>query len=237
MKKNRKNESSATKKQLEMLVQDFLEADVPGLIARCEDKGAIDDYFERLSAVLIGQEFWMDEIDPEDFENIDKRAFVLETYNMLLPLWEQIKKSLIDYNENITPIRNNIKQLKEAIGKDKSADYYQYKDLLDVSGMGLDDKFYNISMELSVSFDNNIFNFYKRKINIVSNFLDLISGLPTHILSQCRHCNKFIVKTRSDKQYCPGCAVKKYQKEQWKRDPEGMRQKEKIRYRTKRKKT
>jgi len=59
-------------------------------------------------------------------------------------------------------------------------------------------------------------------------------GLPTSFFRECNHCGKFIVLTRSDKRYCPGCAAKKNQRDKWRDDPEGMKLKEKIRYHTKR---
>jgi hypothetical protein len=64
-----------------------------------------------------------------------------------------------------------------------------------------------------------------------------MAEIPVSLISQCKYCEKFIVKTRSDKQYCPGCAAKKYQKDKWKDDPEGMKLREKMRYHAKRKRS
>jgi hypothetical protein len=56
-------------------------------------------------------------------------------------------------------------------------------------------------------------------------------------LSQCNYCGNIIVLSRSDKQYCKGCAAKKYQKDKWENEAEAMRQKEKKRYSSKRKRS
>ena len=66
--------------------------------------------------------------------------------------------------------------------------------------------------------------------------MDLISGVDVKHFGRCDYCKKCIVLKRSDKRFCLGCAAKKYQKEKWVSDPEGMKEKEKLRYREKRKK-
>jgi hypothetical protein len=65
--------------------------------------------------------------------------------------------------------------------------------------------------------------------------MDLLSGVGIDHFGRCEYCNKCIVLRRSDKRFCPGCAAKKYQRDKWEADPEGMRAKERIRYQEKRK--
>jgi hypothetical protein len=235
MKKNIKKVSPDRKKQVQFLVQDFLEVDLSELEAVIDDENKIDHYWETLIAVLIGAEFWMDEIDQEEMRNINKRELTIEYHELLKPLWEQFKLHLLDYRNYIVPSRSKIKELRENIKDKNSTCYAKYKDLLKTSDIAIHEKFYDISLHIKVSFDIGNICFYKRKINIITNFLDLFKELPISLFSQCNHCEKFIVMTRSDKQYCPGCAAKKYQKDKWKNDPEGMRRKEKIRYHTERK--
>ena len=66
--------------------------------------------------------------------------------------------------------------------------------------------------------------------------MDLLSGADIDRFAKCGHCGKCIVLKRSDKRFCPGCAAKKHQKDKWASDPEGMKEKERVRYREKRKK-
>ena len=69
MKKNEKKIKSKTKKLLEFLVQEFFEVDVPRLMASIDDNNMINEYWGNIIAVLIGDEFWMDESDPEEMRN------------------------------------------------------------------------------------------------------------------------------------------------------------------------
>jgi rubrerythrin len=235
MKKNPKKIKSEKKKLVNFLVQKFLEADHSALEDLIADENKMEIYWETLVEALIGREFWMDEIDPEDRKNIDKPKSIFEYHDLLKPLWEQLKLALTDYENRIVPMKINIKELERNIAKDRSSEYSQYKELIKTSDVVSNEKYYDISLHFKVSFDLDNINFYKRKINIISNFLDLFNDLPLSLFSQCNHCGKIIVMTRSDKQYCPGCAAKRYQKEIWEKDPEGMKQKERLRYRTKRK--
>jgi ACT domain-containing protein len=212
-----------------------LEIDESHIKGIANDKIIDDKYWNNLTTIFFDNEFWMDQLDHEEIVNIDKRQLVLEYHELLKPLWEQFKASLIDYKNEIIPMRKSIKTLSKVIEVDKSTEYYKYKDLLKQSNIQFREQFYDITVNLKVSFDSGHISFYKRKIDIINNFLNILNEIPISILSQCNHCNKFIVMTRSDKQYCPGCAAKKYQKDQWKDDPEGMKRKEKMRYHTKRK--
>ena len=72
---------------------------------------------------------------------------------------------------------------------------------------------------------------------MVTNLIDLLSGVDIEHFGRCEYCGKCIILKRSDKRYCPGCAAKKYQKQKWASDPEGMKEKERLRYHEKRKKS
>jgi len=74
-------------------------------------------------------------------------------------------------------------------------------------------------------------------LNVITNLIDLLSGVDIEHFGRCEYCGKCIVLKRSDKIFCPGCVAKKYQKEKWANDPEGMRAKERLRYREMRKKS
>jgi len=65
---------------------------------------------------------------------------------------------------------------------------------------------------------------------------DLLDGVPLEYFEQCENCKKCIIITRKGKRYCLGCAAKAGQKKKWREDPEGCREKERLRYHEKRKK-
>jgi hypothetical protein len=67
--------------------------------------------------------------------------------------------------------------------------------------------------------------------------MDLLSGVDIEYFARCEHCGKCIIVSRLNKRFHPGCAAKKYQKDKWQQDPEGMREKERVRYQEKRKKS
>jgi hypothetical protein len=67
--------------------------------------------------------------------------------------------------------------------------------------------------------------------------MDLLSGVDIEYFARCEHCGKCIIVSRANKRFHPGCAAKKFQKDKWQQDPEGMREKERVRYREKRKKS
>ena len=97
------------------------------------------------------------------------------------------------------------------------------------------EKFYDI--KATVSFDPGRITFFKRSLNILKNFMDLLEDTPISYFAKCEHCGKCIVLTRTDKKFCPGCAAKKYQKDKWEKDTEGMKQREKERYQTRRRRS
>jgi hypothetical protein len=72
-------------------------------------------------------------------------------------------------------------------------------------------------------------------MNVIKNLMDLLSGVDIKYFAKCEHCGKCIFVSRLNKRFHPGCAAKKYQKEKWASDPEGMMKKERLRYRERRK--
>lgn len=233
--KNTKKITPKTKKLINFLVQDFLEPDAELMKEIAGDEQKAEDYWNKLVATLFDNGFWMDEPDPDDMENIDHGRLIAEYHALLKPMWDQFKIALLDYKNEIVPSREEARALDRNIENFTNTEYYQYKDLLRLSDHAHRERFYDMTMQFKFSFDPGYPTFYKRTINIVNNFLDLLSGLPVSFFRECNHCGKFIALTRSDKKFCPGCAAKKNQKDKWRNDSEGMKLKEKTRYRTKRK--
>ncbi|WP_319406211.1 hypothetical protein [uncultured Desulfosarcina sp.] len=235
MPKNPKKITPKTKKLVQFLVQDFLEADAELIKGIAGDEQKTEDYWNNLVAILFDNAFWMDQLDPEDMGNIDHGRSIVEYHALLKPMWDQFKVALLDYKNEIIPSRDKAQALDRDIENLRSTEYYQYKDLLRQSDHAHRERFYDMTVQFKFSFDPGRATFYKRTIDVVNNFIDLLSGLPLSFFRECNHCGKFIVMTRSDKRFCPGCAAKKNQKDRWRNDSEGMKLKEKIRYRTKRK--
>jgi hypothetical protein len=123
---------------------------------------------------------------------------------------------------------------RESIERDISSPISEYKELLKQTTFLDLEKFYDIT--LTVSFESGNATFYKRSMNVVKNLMDLLSGIDIKYFARCEHCGKCIFVSRADKKFCLGCAAKKYQKDTWDADPEGMRKKERVRYQEKRKK-
>ena len=103
-----------------------------------------------------------------------------------------------------------------------------------------EEKFYPVkirdtSFKVTLSFDAGVITIFRQELNPVNSFIDIMRDVPIDLFVKCGHCNKVIIITRAGKKYCPGCAAKAKQNELWKRDPEGAKERERIRYREKRK--
>ena len=239
MKKTKKISKSA-REQLQFLVEEFLEKSGPEITAKIGGDGnTAKTMWERLEGILFADTFWMDEIDNREYEKSLKKY-----HAVLKPVWNQFRDALFDYKYGIIPDREDSRQLLKTIDRDKASPIYEYKELLKHQDTALDlEKFYDISLKksfepgtLTVSFEPGHVTFYKRNFDVINNLIDLLSGVDIKHFARCEYCGKCIVLKRSDKRFCPGCAAKKYQKDKWQLDPKGMREKERVRYREKRKK-
>ncbi len=229
MEKNEKKLSAATKKNIKTLVQDFLEYDEEQFKTALENESATEKYWASLDTLFFKNGFWMDELDSEDMENLDRKKILYEFYETLKPMWVQVKSSLTNYINEIVPERENAKVLWHNIENTTHPEIRKYKDLPPFDP-AYQEKFYDITLQFKVSFDSGSVTFFKRKLSIVNGFLDFLHDLPPGLLSLCDYCHKVIVLTRSDKRYCrTSCASSRNQKEKWEKDREGMRKKERAR--------
>lgn len=235
MKKNKKKLSSAEKKDLKFLVEDFLEKQQPEISIAIKNSGDAEEFWDKLDAILFKDTFWMDELAAEDKVGIDFEKLVLEYHNLLKPVWEKFRIAIIDFKYRIIPEREKTANLREEIGKDMSSVLYKYGKLLKLDSVVDWEKFYDIDVKITASFDPGHVTFYKRNLDVLNNFLDLLGGIPISYFARCGHCEKCIILTRSDKRHCPGCAAKKFQADKWDGNPEGMKQRERERYRNRRK--
>jgi hypothetical protein len=246
MRKKTKKISKPVRDQLRFLVEEFLEKSGLDIAAKTGGHGdAAKTMWKQLEGTLFANTFWMDEIDREDMTEIDYEKLIKDYHAVLKPIWDQFRDNLFDYKYSIIPERSGLQKLRETIDRDKASPIYEYKELLKQQDTALDlEKFYDIALKksfkpgtLTVSFEPGRVTFYRRNLNVVNNLIDLLSGVDIEHFGRCEYCGKCIFLKRSDKRFCPGCAAKKFQKDRWASDSEGMRKKERVRYREKRKKS
>jgi hypothetical protein len=224
------------KKDLQFLVEEFLEKDRAFITEKFENqrKGAQATAL-RLDRLLFKDEFWMDRPDEEDHEGTDFLKALHNWHIALKPLWNQIKKAVFNYKEEVLPARATWEKIKqEPIPS-------EWEGLIPYEPSEMVDKYYDINLRsgamshVTLSCDAGKIDINNRDYKVKNNFLDLIKGVPISLFDRCRNCKKCIVITRKDKEHCPGCASKAIQKQKWKEDPDGLRKKERKRYRKKRK--
>jgi hypothetical protein len=154
------------------------------------DAQKAEDCWNKLVALLFDNGFWMDELDSEDMENIDYGRLIVEYHALLKPMWDRFKIALLHYKNEITPSREKARTLERDIENVTTTEYYQYKDLLKQSDHAHRERFYDMTVQFKFSLDPGHATFYKRTIDIVNNFLDLLSGLPVSFFRACDHCGK-----------------------------------------------
>ena len=244
MRKKTKKISKPPRDQLRYLVEEFLEKSGKEIVAKigghCD---AAKTMWERLEGSLFANTFWMDEPDSKDMTDIDYEKLLKKYHAVLQPVWNQFRGALFDYKYGITPAREDSRNLLKTIDRHKSSPIFEYKELLKEQDSIYTEKIFDIALKksfkpgtLRVSFDPGTVTFYRSNLNVIKNLIDLLSGVDIEHFGRCEYCGNCIVLKRSDKRFCLGCAAKKYQKEKWVSDPEGMKEKEKLRYREKRKK-
>jgi len=179
----------------------------------------------------------VNEPDAKDLEDMDLGKVLIEWHLILLPVWKKFKRALFDFKEKVLPERASHESMVKA-AEDPSSPMHEYKDLMATSYF-TPEKFYDLKVRgtaysVTLSFESGKVGFLRRDLNIVNGLLDVLKDAPIDLFSRCRHCRKVIVITREGKAYCRGCASKAKQKELWEKDPEGCRERERIRYREKR---
>lgn len=226
---------SAKKKDLKFLIEDFLENQPPEISSAIKNTGDAENFWNHLEAVLFKDTFWI-EVEAEDKIGTDFEKLILEYHDTLKPIWNIFREAIFDFKFRIIPGREKSLAIKKEIEGDVFSILYQYKELLNQGSVVDWEKFYDVEIKLKVSFDPGHVAFYKRNLDAINNFLELLENVSIHYFGRCEHCGKCIILKRSDKRFCRGCAAKKFQKDKWQQDPEAMKEKERIRYREKRKK-
>lgn len=228
-----KNVDMSYKKNLKMLIEDYLERDVLQL----------DDLYQKHSdkALLVfGSIFQLlrnpdDDIDADDLTRDELKGIILEWHPLLTPVWLKIKNSFLDHENNVVKERENYKKMIDA-ANDPSSSLAPFKELVEEGDPSLlNEKTYNIKLRRSpitikLSFASDKFAISMEGIRVVDRFLFQLKDAPTDIFTVCAFCGKIVIITRKGKRYHSGCASKAKQKELWSKDPEGCREKERKRY-------
>jgi len=242
MRKKTKKITKPARNQLQYLIEEFLEKSGTDITTKIGvHGGAAKTMWEQLEGILFNDTFWMDEPDNKDMTDVE----LLNKYHAILkPVWNQFRGALFDYKYGVIPAREDSRKLLTTIDKDKASPIFEYKELFKQQDSIYSEKVFDIALKksfnpgtLRVSFDPGTVTFYKSSLNVVTNLIDLLSGVDIEHFGRCDYCKKCIVLKRSDKRFCPGCAAKKFQKDKWTSDPAGMKEKERARYRLNRKKS
>jgi len=201
MKKNEKKLSSGEKKSLRFLIEDFLEkesTEISSIIKNPVDAHKLWDQFE---VILFKDTFWMDEVEPEDINGTDFEKLILNYHELLKPVWDKLKESIFDYKYRIIPEREKLVKFRKKKEKDVKSVLYEYRDLLNQDCVIDWEKYYNIDIKITVSFETSHITFYKRTLDALNNFLDLLRNIPIYYFIRCENCGKCIILTRTDKRF------------------------------------
>jgi len=229
-----KNIDMQRKKNLKILIEDYLEQDIlqlKDLPRRHPDKASF--VFGRIFQLLCNPD---DEIDVSDLTEDELRGAVLEWHPLLTPVWLKVKKAFLDYRDNVLKEREKHEMMIDAVNNPASS-LAPFKDIVDNGDTpSLNEKAYDIRLKRSpitikLSFASDRFAISMEGIRVVDRFLFHLKDAPTDIFTICGFCGKIVIITRKGKRYHSGCASKANQKELWTKDPEGCRQKERNRYR------
>ena len=222
--------------ELRILVEEFLEREIVEI--EHLDSSAAAELFWKLNEIFLKNTVQEGQPDAEDMEGTDLRKILVQWHAGLLPVWNQFKKSVYHFWDEVLPERAFHDAMVKAV-EDPSSPMHPHRALMSTAYRPAD-KFYNLKVKgtaynVTLTFDAGKVDFFRRDLNIITGFLDTLRNAPVDLFSRCRYCSKVIVITRQGKKYCRGCAAKARQKELWKKDPEGCRERERIRYEKKRK--
>jgi hypothetical protein len=196
------------RKDLQTLIEGYLEKDSDSFAKLSDDQSR--ELIYNLVRIFSQNESPHNRLDYEDIEDMDAIKSLAEWHRQLLPLWKKIKKALIDHRENKTD--SGLERVYEIPLKGNS---------------------FSIDLYL----DSGKIAIFRRDMNLTSSFLDVLKDAPLELFSICEYCGKVIILVRTRKKYCPGCAAKASQKDKWDKDPDGCRERERTRYKERRKRT
>jgi len=229
---NNKIINLSRKKDLKILVEDYLERDHLQLYDFLRNRPHKAMFvFSRTFQLLCAPDD-----DVHDLTMDELKGAILDWHALLTPVWNKIKSAFIDYRENILPDRKKHQNMIDEVNNPSSS-LSPFKDIVN---NGDDPSLLNtathsfkirrspITINLSLASDK--FSISLGGIRVIDQLLLQLKDAPTDIFSTCDHCGKIIIITRKGKRYHSGCASKAKQKELWTKDPDGCREKERKRY-------
>jgi len=226
-----KNIDMSRKKDLKILIEDYLERDVlrlEDLYQRHPDQALV--VFSRIFQLLCDPTD-----DYHDLAPAELKGVILEWHPLLTPVWKKIKSAFIDYRENVLPEREKHQKMIAALN-DPTSPLAEYNDIVSEYTLPSNEKTYAVKLKRSpiiiqLSFNSNKFFISMEGIRVVDRLLLQLKDTPLDFFAVCDHCGKIIIITRKGKRYHSGCAAKAKQRELWAKDPEGCKQRERNRYR------
>ncbi len=211
MKKNEKILSSNQKKDLQFLIEGFLEKTEDEILGG-NDQVPAREIFETLQSILDKSPDWDGAQDASDRANTDFRGLVHNSYRVLKPAWEKIKTRLFEFKYMVIPERKRSESAEKKLSKKLPPSIAEYKDLLAYS-FTPSEKFYDIDLagspqKITLSFESGRITVYRRDLQLLSNFIELLKDFPISLFVRCKYelCGRCIVVTREGKEFCPGCA-------------------------------
>ena len=227
------------KRDLQILIESFLEKDRESFSEQYHtDSDGKADFYAQIYRILSQNAAPMDIPAAGDLTNAELRNAAIEWHVLLRPIWKHFKMAMFDYKENVLPEREAL-EIPVSGFSDPSSPLYEYKDLPGYDPMS-EDKFYPVkirgtSFKVTLSFDAGLITVFRKDLNPVNSFIDIMKNVPIDLFSKCGYCKKVIIVTRAGKKYCPGCGAKAKQQERWNDDPEAAKAKERRRYKERRK--
>ena len=259
MKKTCKKLNESERYLLKFLVENFLEFNEKGLIRHLKRKCPsniecllkiksilfagpipsgdpdIDDMINRDLPVLDLTDSERDQIInnadiKKDIEDDVFEKLMIDSHKLLKPIWKQIRTQIFNFKDNISPHQKNtisnygfnpFDEAQPQRLKVKKSIFVKYD--LHISANGI--KFSPVPND---------------QYQQLKNFLDFISDIPISYFSRCKFkkCGRMMVVARKKNDYCRSrhCASRKKQADNWGKNNDEMKQKEKIRYKAKRRK-
>jgi len=219
------------KKNLKSLIEDYLERNLlqlEDLHQKNPDQALV--VFRHVFQLLCDSTDDVDDLAPDQL-----KGAILEWHSSLMPVWKKIRGAFLDFHKNVLPERDSHRKMIDA-ANDPSSPLAEYKDIITAYTLPEDENIYSFKIPrspitITLSFDSDKFFISMEGTRVIDRLLLQLKDTPIDIFSVCGHCGKIIIVTRKGKRFHSGCAAKANQREKWRRDPEGCRQKERIRYR------
>lgn len=255
------NYSPERRKELKILIEDFLDKDWMEIVDDIEKKKVTAaGMIEKIGGLLFPYRYYGDELgeeyvpdreggeDPAHITDEDRNRLLLSVHRHLKPLWNELKIYILSLKGTAHAAKPSRRKAGlESIPDNFKIDVSEYKELNDGSDeTDKMDNYYNIIIpktkisrrdkfnfiNIKAGWDGGTINLIREDIDLVNNFIGHMTGIPIDIFARCENCGKVIIVTRSDRKCCSTlCAASLMQKKKWAADPAASRERERERNR------